>query len=399
MSRRKIGLTALAAIAAIGSTWLGVSWYRRAQLRQRVELARQELRALFAADMPQQRQDLARSCIEISEPLVNENDPVGATAALFVIGVAPIANVSTDVGVPVAERVRSIPTADLLLITRALSTSGRIGSADQLLDLILSRNDEFREESLVLASAIRLELGRDQEVLTYCDELIALDSAAASPYRMQAMVHRRHGRWDHYVQSLEKARARTHNEDPALQLELIDGYVRVGRFDDAHREFEKLEAGRPDIARAAPTVHAQLLIQKGDLEKADEILDDYLKSEPGDVEALVLKGKLLVDAQEFQAAVDVLQTALKYDPSAQDAHFQLAQAYARLNQKDLANHHLAQHRKLLDSKVKMFALEQQAAREPRNVAVRRKLAEMYSEIQMPDLAAFWERAAKVAEGE
>jgi hypothetical protein len=51
----------------------------------------------------------------------------------------------------------------------------------------------------------------------------------------------------------------------------------------------------------------------------------------------------------------------------------------------------------LDSKVRLYELEQQAAHEPRNEAVRRELAKLYSEIQLPDLAAFWERAAIAAE--
>jgi tetratricopeptide (TPR) repeat protein len=397
MSRRKIVLIAIAVVVT-GSVYLGLSWYRQAQVEECVELARQELRAVFSATTPQQRQGHARACVEISEPLVGEEDPTGATAALFVVSAAPIADVSTDVEVPAAKRVKDISTEDLLLITQALYSTGRVVPADQLLDLLLDRNDEFREESLVLASAIRIDLGRDEEVLGYCDELIALDSAASSPYRMQAMVHRRHGKWDHYVQAVEKARARMQQEDPILQIELIDGYIRIGRFDEAHREFDKLEVSHPELVSLMPTVHARLLIHKGNAEKAGQVLTDYLKSDPSDVEALVIKGKLAVDTQDFEAAISILQTALRYDPSAHDAHFQIGQAYARLNQADLANHHLALHRKLLDSKVRMYQLEQKAAHEPGNVAVRRELAAMYSEIQLPELATFWERAANAAEG-
>jgi len=395
---RKVVLIALVASAVVGAAYLGTFWYCSAQVQQQMELARKELRAVFAATTPHQRQAHARACFGISEPLVGEKEPIAATAALFVIGVAPIAEATTDVVVPDAKRVERIPTADLLLITQALCDTGRVVPADQLLDLALGRDDGFREETLVLASAIRLGLGRDAEVLSYCDELMALDGTAASPYRMQAAVHRLHGRWDHYVQAVEKARARMRKEDPVLHIELIDGYIRVGRFDEAHREFDKLKAKHPELIPSTPTVHARLLIQKRDFEKANQVLTDYLKSDPSDTEALVLKGKVLVDTGDFVAAIETLQTALKHDPSAHDAHFQIGQTYARLNKTDLANHHLALHRKLLDSKVRLYKLEQQAANEPRNVAVRRELAEVYSEIQLPDLAAFWERAANAAEG-
>lgn len=399
MSHRNIVIIALVAGVLAGTCHLGLSCYSRARLEESIELARREMRAVLEASAPQESEAHARACVAISESLVGEDDPVGATAALFAVGVSPIASVGTDATVPAAKRVKDISTPDLLLITQALYRTGRLGPADQLLDLILERDDGSREQSLVLASAIRLDLGRDAEVLMYCDELIALGSAAASPYRMQAMVHRRHGKWDHYVQALERALARMAQDDPTLQIELIDGYIRIGRFAEAHRGFAQLQASHPELVSRAPTIHAQLLIHRGNSEKANQVLTDYLKSDPSDTEALVLKGKLLVDTQSFEEAIDVLKIALKHDPSAHDAHFQIGQAYARLNQTDLANRHLAQHRKLLDSKVRMYELEQQAAREPHNGAVRRELAAMYAEIQLPDLAAFWKRAAIVAEAE
>jgi tetratricopeptide (TPR) repeat protein len=397
MFRPKIMLIALAAAAILGATYLATSWYCRAQVEQQLQAARDELQAVFTAETPYQRQAHARACLGISERLVAEKEPVAATAALFAIGAAPIAGVTTELDVPDAKRVEQIATVDLLLITQALFESGRIIPADQLLNLLLTRHDEHRDEVLVLASAIRRELGRDAEVLSYCEELIALDDAVASPYRMQASVHRLHGRWDHYLQALEEARKRLKQEDPVLQIELIDGYIRIGRFDDARREFAQLEAGHPELVARMPIPHAQLLIHEGDFEQANQVLTEYLEQDPSDVEALVLKGKLLVDSGDFEAALEVLQEALKHDPSAHDAHFQLGQTYARLKQTDLANKHLALHRKLLDSKVELYKLEQQAGNEPDNVAVRRKLAQMYAEIQLPELAAFWERAAIVAE--
>jgi tetratricopeptide (TPR) repeat protein len=397
MVRRKILLFALAAAALLGAAYLATLWYCQAQIDQQLQAARGELAAVFAATTPHQRQAHARACVGISERLVDQKDPVAATAALFAIGAAPIAGVTTQLEVPAAQRVEQIPTGDLLLIAQALFESGRLAPADQLLNLLLSRHDQHRDEVLVLASAVHMELGRDAEVLNHCEELIALDDGAASPYRMQAAVHRLHGRWDHYVQALEQARERLKHEEPVLQVELIDGYVRIGRFDDAHREFEELQAKHPELVPMMPIPHTQLLIHEGDFEQANQVITKYLESDPSDVEALVLKGKLLVDSGDMEAALEVLQKALQHDPSAHDAHFQLGQTYARLKQEDLAKKHLALHRKLLDSKVELYKLEQQAAHEPGNVAIRRQLARMYAEIQLPDLAAFWERAAIVAE--
>lgn len=396
MSGRRTLVTILVAGMVGGFAYWGTQSYRGAQVRQQLDMARSELQAVLEAKISSNRQTHAQACFGIAEPLISESDPVGATAALFAIGVAPMARVTSDLAVPEADRVEEIPTSDLLLVTQALSDTGRIVPADQLLDLLLTRHDEHREEVLVLASAIRMNLGRDAEVIDYCDELIALNDAAASPYRMKATIHRLHGKWDHYVQALEGARRRSRQVEPSLQVELIEGYIRIGRFDDANHEFDDLKSKHPELIPRMPTIHAELLIKKGEFQEANQVLTDYLESDPSDTEALIIKGKLLVETGEFESAIEVLQKALKYDPSAQDAHFQIGQAYARLGQKDLANQHLAVHRKLLDSKVRMHKLEQQAANEPGNVAVRRELARIYAEIQLPELAAFWERAANTA---
>ncbi|MBI2477911.1 MAG: tetratricopeptide repeat protein, partial [Planctomycetia bacterium] len=112
----------------------------------------------------------------------------------------------------------------------------------------------------------------------------------------------------------------------------------------------------------------------------------------------VLKGKVLIAEQEFEEGVAILERALKVEPSSEEACFQIGQAYARLDQPELAKQYLDRHRKLLDNKVRLYELEQRAAHDPYNVALRLELAELYTSIEMHDLAAFWARAADAAKG-
>lgn len=398
MSRRSILLSALVLGVGMAFLCVGFVWFTNAHAERRLELARQALRAVFAAETPQQRREHAQECARISETLLNTSGQTGVIAALFAIGVSPVANLETTADLPSVERVKDIPSEDLLLISELLSKTRQFRLADQLLDLLLSRHDESREQTLRLASTIRSELGRDEEVLAYCDELAGLNDADPSPYRTKANVHRRHGRWDHNLQALEMAKARTPQQDPLLQIELIDAYIHVGRYDDARRDFDKLALDNPELIDRLPTMHARLLIQEGQGEKAVAVLTKYLALDPSDVEALVLKGKVLVGERQFEEGVEILELALKVEPSSEEACFQLGQAYARMEQPELANRYLERHRKLLDSKVRLYELEQQAAHEPHNVAIRLELAELYTSIELHDLAAFWARAADAAGG-
>ncbi|MBI2477532.1 MAG: hypothetical protein HYV60_02440, partial [Planctomycetia bacterium] len=246
MSRRNIILMALGLGIAIIVLCVGIVLFTNVQTERRLDRARQALCAAFAAETSDQRREHVIECARISETLLNAKGQTGVIAALFAIGVSPVANVNTT----------------------ARSNTHQFGLADQLLDLLLSRHDDSREQALRLASTIRSELGRDKEVLAYCDELAGLNDADPSPYRTKANVHRRHGRWDHYLQALEMAKTRTQQHDPVLEIEIIDAYIHVGRYDEARRDFDKLAADQPDLISRLPTVHARLLIQEGQGEKA-----------------------------------------------------------------------------------------------------------------------------------
>lgn len=398
MSRRSILLSALVAGVGLVILCVGIVWFTNTQTEVRLERARQALRAAFAAETPERRREHASECARISETLLNAQGQAGAIAALLAIGVSPVANFDTTASLPSVERVKDIPSADLLLISELLSKTRQFGLADQLLDVLLSRQDGFREQTLRLASTIRSELGRDEEVLAYCDELAGLNDTDPSPYRIKADVHRRHGRWDHNLQALEMAKTRTPQQDSRLQIEIIDAYIHIGRYDEARRDFDKLALDRPELISRLPTMHARLLIQEGQGQKAIAVLTEYLVLDPSDVEALVLKGKVLVGERQFEEGVEILEQALKVEPSSEEACFQLGQAYARMEQPELAKRYLERHRKLLDNKVRLYAMEQQAAHEPHNVGIRLELAELYTSIELHDLAAFWARAADAAGG-
>jgi tetratricopeptide (TPR) repeat protein len=398
MSRRNIILSGIG--LAFGFAWLcvGFVWFTNAQAERSLEQARQSLQAAFVADTPERRREHVNECARISETLLKTHGQTGTIAALFAIGVSPAADFRTAATMPSVKRVKDLSSADLLLILEVLSKTGQFGVADQLLDLLLSRHDEFREQTLRLATTIRSELGRDEEVLTYSDELAELNDADPSPYRIKANVHRRHGRWDHYLKAVEMAKTRTPQPDSRLQIEIIDGYIHVGRYEEARRDFDKLAREHPELIAQLPTVRARLLIQEGQEEEAITVLSAYLASDPNDVEALVLKGKVLIGERKFAEGVEVLELALQVEPSSEEACFQMGQAYARMGKPELANRYSERHRKLLDNKVRLYELEQQAAHQPHNVAVRLELAELYASIELHDLAAFWARAADAARG-
>ena len=385
-------------VLAAGLVWgvIGLTRWRDARA---LTYARGEIEALLAAkDNPQARTRHAAECIRLSEPLVSRGGTTGTAAALFIKGAAPFASYGTGhVPLPPAGEVQKLSIQDLLPITRLLVEAERLAAADQLVDVLLQRPGSDRAEILTLAANLRLRLGRDMEVLAHCKELTTLRPNDPLPYRIEARVHRNHGRWELFVDAAREALKRSDPPDDELRVEIADALLHQGLTADARKEFDLIRRRRPDLAERAPTVEARLLTQEGNLKRAEQVLTEFLRESPEDDEALILLGSLLIGDERFKEAVVRLERAAALAPAEEQAHYLLSQAYARTGKPDLAKQSLARHRSILDTKVRLQSLENQAAREPRNVNVRQELAEGYEKIGLRELAEFWRRAQAAAE--
>jgi len=362
------------------------------------QLLRVRNEAQKIVDSPKLRSLSAERCIAIASRLFKAEGSVRATAMLYYIGAAPIVGADlTIASIPSGSDVLTIETADLLLIAELLFHTNRLGPAEQLIAVVLDRQ-ERRVAALRLAIEIRMKLGSDAEVMRHTEEWVQFEPNNPKPFRVQAAVHRNHGRWDNFVVAAEKAVELTPPTDWILQVELVDGYTHLGRIDDARRELNRIQEARPDLIKLAPVMHARLLLQEGDDESAEKIIDRCLITYPDDTEALMVKGKLRVAQGDYDLAIALFDKVQKIDPADEQAYYQLGQAHARVGNKDQGRKYLVQHRRLLDAKIELYGLEQKAAREPQNAEVRRELAAAYSDIGLPQLAEFWTRAARATGG-
>ncbi|MGZ0174447.1 MAG: tetratricopeptide repeat protein, partial [Planctomycetales bacterium] len=312
-------------------------------------LAREEAQKIV--DSSKSRSLSAERCIAIASRLFDTEGRVGATANLYYIGAAPIVGADLSVAsIPPGSDVLTIETADLLLISELLFHTDRLGPAEQLIGVALDRG-ESRAATLRLAIEIRLELGSDAEVMQHTEEWVNLEPNNPKPFRIQAAVHRNHGRWDNFIVAAEKAVELTSPTDWVLQVELVDGYTHLGKIDDARRELNRIKEARPDLVKLAPVMHARLLLQEGDHEAAEEIIDRCLVAYPDDTEAMLVKGKLRVALGDYSQAIDMFEKLQEIDPADEQAYYQLGQAHARVGDKDQGRKYLEQHRRLLDAKI------------------------------------------------
>jgi len=359
---------------------------------------RESVQSLLDSMDASKRKEFSIQGVQLARTLQHHGPPVSTSGNLYLMALNPIAGEESAIQMPKPMELDQLDSKDLMLNADVLFRSGRLGPADQLITLLLDRDDADRQHVLETATAIRIELGRNDDVIEHSQELMELDPESASPYFPMARVYRMQSHWEKYLKAVEECLQRSDDPSPALLVAEIEGLTRVGNYDSAHEKFAALGEVFPDAVKNTPTLHARLLMQKSELDKAMTILDDYLKIDPEDVEALVLKGQILVSLEKYEEAVTILTEAIGLEESNEEAYYHLGQAHARLDHKDIAKAFLEQHQKMLDAKILLYEMEQVAAREPWNVEVRVKLANKYGELKLFELAESWAESAKAADG-
>ena len=106
---------------------------------------------------------------------------------------------------------------------------------------------------------------------------------------------------------------------------LGDYYVNTGEYDKATAEFAALCKLHPtDLSLREDYI--DLLLRQNKNEEATRLNDEILKSNPKDIIAQMLRGRILNQNGQFKEAIDILQSALKEMPEHAGGHYQLALA-------------------------------------------------------------------------
>ena len=283
---------------------------------------------------------------------------------------------------------RSQTTADLLLAAEILFHANSWKEADLLLDEALLRPD-LRAETLRVAATGRYDLGREDDVLAYCEELKRLEPEDARPWIVEARIHEDRSHWPQALEAYQEAVRR----EPGLlsiRWKLVEAQVRVGQAREAREALEAIPAsdGSEDTRKL---LEARILELEGRSKESLKFVDELLAKYPEHIDSLLLRGKLLLGLGRLQDSQQVFESLVRLDPTMQEAYYNLGQIYARGGDRAKGAEQLRIHRQLADKKLELYKLERQAGREPGNTAVRSQIADLYEQIGLKDLAEFWRR--------
>ena len=136
-----------------------------------------------------------------------------------------------------------------------------------------------------------------------------------------------------------KALAALDQEKPESQMVLADFYSSVNRVDDSIRIYQDILSKSPDFQMGRYRLAEILLTNKGDEQGATNQIDELLKKDRHDRQALLLRARVQMQKQQpeaFKAAVEDLKEVLRQEPNSRPGLYFMAQANYNLGYIDQA---------------------------------------------------------------
>ncbi len=147
---------------------------------------------------------------------------------------------------------------------------------------------------------------------------------------------------------------------PESKMDLANFYAEIGRADDAVKIYNEILAEKPEYVRARYKL-GEIYLDRRETAKVSEQVEELLKINDNDEEALMLRARASMQSNKADDAVKDLEDILKKKPSQKNALFYMAQARLALGQVDQARAVIGDLEKYHPTFLKTKLLEIQAS--------------------------------------
>lgn len=119
-------------------------------------------------------------------------------------------------------------------------------------------------------------------------------------------------------------------DNTELQFALIDFFRRENKLDEANKMLDRLAASDDlDVSLKAKNKIVTILFQKGEGDSARAVIEEILGADNRNTEALIKRAGLLIEGQDYDAAIVDLRTAIDNSPDSSNAMVLMATAFER----------------------------------------------------------------------
>ena len=277
----------------------------------------------------------------------------------------------------------------LTLAGRAAYQAGHLQDAVGLLEQALGAEPDAAEAMRWLASAY-YDLGVNNRAVYHLNRLAELEPENPRPHRLMALIHKD---FENYAAAIEAyreslRRSRQQPDGDAILLELAECEIKTRQLDSALAD---LAGCRPGPERWAK--EAECHYGLGRVEEARRLLEQALAEEPAHLPSMSLLGTIALDQKDAATAVAWWSRAAIAYPRDYLVRFKLSQACRRMGKTAEADQQAQLAEEIRAMRMEFSKLHQQAEAEPENADVRCRLGKLARDLDRPDLARVWFRAA------
>jgi tetratricopeptide (TPR) repeat protein len=284
----------------------------------------------------------------------------------------------------------------LTLMGRTFLQQGLFHAAERTLRSALAHDDTLVEAHRDLAAAY-FEAGNMVAAANEFRRSSALAPEDPRPYRSLGIIFQEFQRYDEAIECFQEALRRdavspTHLAPGERQETIVD----LAKIQE--KELSRHEEALATLAQAADTseslaLRAECLYALGDIEAAAKCAEQALQMDGEQLDALLVKVRVAMNANDAATAEALLDHALKVQPKHQIAHHMMSQVLQTLGREDEAEQHAQEASVIRELKNEFNKLSELAASEPPHAADCLRLGLMAERVGEDAMAANWYRAA------
>ena len=277
----------------------------------------------------------------------------------------------------------------LTLSGRALYEAKRFPDAVGVLMRAIEEDPDAVEAHRWLASAY-YDLGLNDQTMVHLARIAELDPRDGRPHRLMGLIRKDFENYraaiDDYRQSLQRDPVQPDRQ--RVLLELAECHLKLHEDEDA---LAVLAEAEPSPQRWALEAEGQY--DSGRVDEAERLLDQTLAASPAHLEALLLKGTILLEKGNAAGAREAFTRATIGYPCEYPARAKLIQACRRLGDQRAVEEQTRIAEELKRLREEFSKLHATAAAEPNNADVRCRLGALARRLDRADLARVWFQAA------
>ena len=264
--------------------------------------------------------------------------------------------------------------------------------AERALRFVLDSEPNDIEAHRGLA-AIYFDQGASLRALEHLQRVADLDEADGRPYRLMGLILKDRDNYPAAIDCYRAALGRQLGGQSAdkVRFELAECLAKLDRCDEVVEVLAQRDSADEDAATMV--LRATCLAKKGQVLGAATVLDRALEVFPDDAAVLRERAILHMEAHESEAALALLQRALRIDPHDYSGRYQLGLVYKLLGRAVEAAQELSRAEQIKADLREQQRLTQEAATRPWQADVRLRLAAVCDRLGHYSDAQSWRAAA------